>query len=59
MLEGYSDVLTVKEVSQVLRIGLKKTYFLLHNKEISYKRIGRHYKISKDALIQYLSENQG
>jgi excisionase family DNA binding protein len=41
----------------VLRIGRKTAYSLLQSGEIPYRRIGRNYKIRKDAVIAYLEEN--
>lgn len=57
MLENYQDVLDIKDMCKVLRIGRKTAYKLLQNGQIPYRKIGRNYKIRKDALITYLEES--
>lgn len=56
MLENYSDVLEIKELCEILRIDRKTAYHILHNGELFYKKIGRHYKIPKESVIRYLQE---
>lgn len=56
MLENYPDVLEVKDICSVLRIGRKTAYQLLKSGKIPNRRIGRKYKIRKDAVIDYLQE---
>lgn len=55
MLENYDDILDVKDISKILMINKKTTYQLLKSGKISYKRIGRIYRISKDSVIDFLS----
>ena len=55
MLENFPDVLEVKDICSILRIGRKTAYQLL-NSGNPYRRIGRNYKIRKDAVIDYLQE---
>lgn len=57
MVENYQDVLDIKDMCKVLRIGRKTAYKLLQNDQIPYRKIGRNYKIRKDALITYLEES--
>lgn len=57
MLENYHDVLNIKDMCTALRIGRKTAYRLLHEGKIPYRRIGRNYKISKQAIVSYLEEN--
>ena len=54
MFDGYPDVLGVKDVCTLLRIGRVQAYSLLHSGVIPYRRIGRIYKVRKEALIEYL-----
>ena len=54
MLENYQDVLEIKDICAVLRIGRKTAYKLLQSGQIPYCKVGRNYKIRKDALIAYL-----
>lgn len=56
MLENYPDVLEVKDICSILRIGRKTAYQLLNSGAIPHRRIGRKYKIRKNAVIQYLQE---
>lgn len=57
MLENYPDVLNVKDMCSALRISRKTAYRLLNEGRIPCRRIGRNYKIRKDAVITYLEEN--
>lgn len=56
MLEAYSDILDVKDLCAILRIGRKTAYQLLRSGAIPYRKIGRNYKIRKDMVIRYLIE---
>lgn len=56
MLEDYQDVLDTKDICQILRIGRKTAYRLLNSGELPCRRIGRNYKIRKDAVIEYLQK---
>lgn len=47
-------VLSVKEMAEVLNIGLNTAYRLLKEKEIPSVRVGRQHRISRKALIAYL-----
>lgn len=55
MLENYRDVLTVKELKEVLRIGFNRAYDLLKNGDIKSLRVGNKIIIPKTAVIEYLS----
>lgn len=57
MLENYHDVLNIKDMCTALKIGRKTAYRLLQEGKIPYRRIGRNYKISKQAIVSYLEEN--
>lgn len=54
MLNDYPDVLSVKQVMEVLHISKKSVYELLHNKEIKSKKVGRKYIIPKICVQNYL-----
>lgn len=56
MLEKYEnkDILTLKEVKEVLRIGMNKLYNLLKTGELRSFKIGRVYKINKKCVIEYI-----
>lgn len=57
ILRDFDDVLTFKELRQVLKIGRNKAYELLQNNIISSIRIGKSYRIPKINVINYL-QNQ-
>lgn len=50
-----SIVYTPSEVSKLLRIRLAMVYELIKNGEIPAIRIGKNYKIPKDAFNQWLT----
>lgn len=54
MLNDYQDIMTVAEVSETLYIGKNWVYELLENGIIKGFRIGRVWKIPKDALKEYI-----
>lgn len=57
MFENYPDILTIDDVKEALMIGRGKVYKLLNNNELSGFRIGDNWKISKEALINYVRSN--
>lgn len=58
MLKDYPDVLTVKDVADILRISSKSVYRLLNENIIGSVRIGTKYCIPKLCLINYLESAQ-
>lgn len=50
------EIMTVKELSQLLRIGINSTYRLVHNGTIRSVRVGRVYRIPRNAVEEYLSQ---
>lgn len=57
MLENYSDILSVKDLCQILHISKKTAYNLIREHKFPYRKIGRIYKIPKCGVINYLLEN--
>lgn len=57
MLENYKDVLTVKELKEILRIGFNRTYDLLRAGKIESIRVGNKIIIPKTAVIKFLNSN--
>ena len=57
MFENYPDILTIDDAKEALMIGRGKVYKLLNNNELSGFRIGNNWKISKEALINYVRSN--
>lgn len=56
MLEQFPDILTVKQLQDILSIGRSKAYDLLHNGELQYITIGRQIRIPKKYLLDYLQK---
>ena len=49
-----SNVLTAREAAAFLKIDIKLMYKLLETKQIPSARVGRIFRIHKDALVNYL-----
>jgi len=49
-----TDLLTVKEVAALLRVGLTTAYALLKAGEIPSVKIGRQYRVRSDAVQKYI-----
>ena len=54
ILTGYPDILTVKDVQDILRLGRNSVYKLLENGEIKTIRAGKKYIIPKIYLVQFI-----
>lgn len=58
MFETYSDIVTPKELCEMLNISPKKVYELLKTNQIPSRRIGRVYRIQKNSVIHYMNATQ-
>lgn len=58
MFNKYPDVLTVKQVSEALGIGINKAYELVNTRVIGSKRIGRRILVPKSCLIDYIESSR-
>lgn len=47
-------ILNVSQLAQVLGIGINNTYELIHSGRIKAVKIGRQYRISKEAVLKFL-----
>ena len=54
MLEEYSDILTVEEVAEALRMGYNAVYESLRSGELKGYRNGRIWRIPKLAVREYI-----
>lgn len=54
MFENYSDVVDVATVAKMLQTSKKSVYHMLDAGELNYRKIGRVYRISKLAVIDYM-----
>lgn len=48
-------IIDVAELADILKIGLNNAYQLVRSESVKSLRIGRQYKIPKQALIEYLN----
>lgn len=55
LLSNYEDVLTVKDVREILKIGRNYCYNLLQSGCIPSIRVGNSYRIPKVNIINYLN----
>lgn len=53
-MDDYGDILTTKDVRDILGIGYNKTYELLSSGLIKNFKIGRDRKIPKECLKNYI-----
>ncbi len=54
MFNEYSDIVTVEELCEMLRIGRNKAYDLLRSRKIRAFRCGRTWIISKAAVEEFI-----
>lgn len=54
MFNEYSDIITVDELCEMLRIGRNKAYELLRSKKIKAFQCGRLWMISKQAVEEFV-----
>ena len=57
MFNEDSDVITVDELCEMLRIGRNKAYELLRSGEVRAFRCGRTWIISKEAVIEFVKKS--
>ena len=57
MFNNYNDVVTISELAEMLKIGRNTAYELVRAEIIPGIRIGRQLRISKQAVIEYLSKH--
>ena len=49
-----SDLITVDDLCELLSIGRNSAYALLNSRELKAFKIGRHWKIPKRAVSEYI-----
>lgn len=54
MFEGYRDIVTVKELAEMLCIGRNTAYELVRANIVPNVKIGRQVRITKEAVIEYI-----
>lgn len=58
MFSSYHDVVTVDELAEMLKIGRNTAYEIIRAGIIPSVRVGRNIRISKQAVIEYISQNK-
>ena len=58
MLIDYKDVLTLKDLIEILQISKTYAYKILQKGEIPSIKIGKNYRIFKVDLISYLTDKK-
>lgn len=53
-LQKYDDILTITDLMDYLAVGKNTAYSLIREGKIKSFRIGRNYKIPKQAVIDYI-----
>lgn len=56
MFEKFDDVVTIEELSEMLRIGRNNAYALINSGEIYSVRVGKQLRIPKTAVIDYMTK---
>ena len=54
MLEGYPELLTVKQMQEILCVGKNKAYGLIKQDKLIYMKIASSIKIPKESLKKYI-----
>ena len=58
MLKDYKDVLSIKDLKEILGTGKNQTYKLINSGIIPHFRIGKKIKVSKLDLIKFLQNGK-
>lgn len=53
-IDDYSDMLSIKDICEYLRISRYTAYKLLQNKKIKYVKIGNKFLVTKNSLTKFL-----
>lgn len=56
LFKEYPDVLSVEQLSEMLRIGKVLAYRLIRNSEIKSRKVGRKYLIIKQSVIDFINK---
>lgn len=59
MFEEYNDIVTVKELCQMLKIGRNTAYKLVHSGQFKYILIQKQIRILKSSVIDFVRKVYG
>ena len=54
MLNNTKDILTLKELQELLHIGKNTALRLVQSGEIEAFRVGNQWRVTKDSMIKYI-----
>lgn len=57
MSEQVQDILTVKDIQRILKIGTNTAYNLIHSKSFPVIKIGQSYRIPKESFYAWLDHS--
>ena len=55
MFDEYDDVVTVCELSKMLRVGRNTAYNMINSGQITYVRVGNQIRIPKSSIIEFVN----
>lgn len=58
IFEEYQDIVTIKDVRKMLKIGRALAYELVRSGKIPSMKIGRSFRIQKSKVIEYLQQEE-
>ena len=58
MFTSYPDLVDIKQLKEMLGIGITLAYRLVRNNTIQALKVGRQYKIPKRNIISYLTNQK-
>ena len=56
MLERYDDILTIDDLTEILRIGYTQAYRLVRSGSLKAFKEGKDWKIPKKEIIAYIQK---
>ena len=56
MLNNTKDILTLKDLQELLNIGKNTALRLVQSGEIEAFRVGNQWRIAKDSIIKYINK---
>ncbi|MDE7071600.1 MAG: helix-turn-helix domain-containing protein [Clostridia bacterium] len=56
LFKDYPDIVSVEQVSEMLRIGQVLAYRLVRSGEIKSRKVGRRYIITKQNIIDFVTK---
>lgn len=56
MFELYDDILTITDVSEILKIGTTQAYKIVRSGKLKGFKEGKDWKIPKSALTEYIKQ---